>query len=121
MGNESTEESRKEISSKPGAPSPPANATTFCFQPFRFKDNPHSRSQLFRLGVTAIFSRHNAREERKKVTPSAFRTISLADSLWVLEQWRGHSAQLLRKRRAVEVVHENLHQCRSVKIRKPRY
>src|SRR5207244_3953012 len=35
IGNVSTEESRKEIRKSPGAPSPPANATIFCFHPFK--------------------------------------------------------------------------------------
>jgi hypothetical protein len=35
-GNVSTEESRKEIRKSPGAPSPVANATTFCFHPLKF-------------------------------------------------------------------------------------
>src|SRR5258707_2955268 len=34
-GNVSTDESRKEIRNRPGAPRPPANATIFCFHPFR--------------------------------------------------------------------------------------
>src|SRR5207245_3939341 len=32
-GNVSTDESRNEIRKSPGAPSPPANATIFCFHP----------------------------------------------------------------------------------------
>src|ERR1700721_334072 len=35
IGNVSTEESRNEIRSNPGAPSPLANATTFCFHPLK--------------------------------------------------------------------------------------
>src|SRR5580704_10381466 len=35
-GNVRIEESRKEMRNNPGAPSPPANATTFCFHPLRF-------------------------------------------------------------------------------------
>src|SRR5262250_275748 len=34
-GNVKIEESRKEIRNSPGAPSAPAKATIFCFQPFR--------------------------------------------------------------------------------------
>jgi len=35
-GKVSTDESRNEIRNKPGAPSPPAKNTIFCFQPLRF-------------------------------------------------------------------------------------
>ena len=35
-GNVRTDESRKEMRNNPGAPSPPANATIFCFHPLRF-------------------------------------------------------------------------------------
>src|SRR5271154_3327879 len=35
-GNVRTEESRKEMRNNPGAPRPPAKATTFCFHPLRF-------------------------------------------------------------------------------------
>jgi hypothetical protein len=41
-GNVSTEESKKEIRKSPGAPSPPANATTFCFHPLKFAGNLYS-------------------------------------------------------------------------------
>jgi hypothetical protein len=41
-GNVSTDESRNEIRKSPGAPSPPANATTFCFHPFKLGSNQRS-------------------------------------------------------------------------------
>src|SRR5438309_9606651 len=42
LGHVSTEESRKEIRKSPGAPSPPANATIFCFHPFKLVANRNS-------------------------------------------------------------------------------
>src|SRR5579863_10326252 len=42
MGNESTEESRNEMSSRPGAPEPLAKAMIFCFQLFRLSANRYS-------------------------------------------------------------------------------
>src|ERR1700720_1291264 len=38
-GKVSTEESRKEIRNSPGAPSPPAKATIFCFQALNSEGN----------------------------------------------------------------------------------
>src|SRR5580704_11141990 len=102
MGNESTEESRKEISSRPGAPSPAANATTLCFQPL--KDNPNSSSQSSRIPRHSNLFGHKC-----KGAATPFRTISLADSAFVLEQRKGRSARLLRECGAVEVIHEDLH------------
>src|SRR5207302_8041924 len=46
IGNVSTEESRKEIRKSPGAPSPLANATTFCFHPLRLDGTHHSSHQF---------------------------------------------------------------------------
>src|SRR6266849_1900111 len=42
IGNVSTEESRNEISQSPGAPSPPANVTIFCFHAFKLGVNRNS-------------------------------------------------------------------------------
>src|SRR5277367_713068 len=56
MGNESTDESKKEMRNSPGAPSPLAKATTFCFQPFRFTNNRNSQSQLVPCCKPPIFS-----------------------------------------------------------------
>src|SRR5713226_2371129 len=44
-GNVSTEESRNEMRKSPGAPSPPAKATTFCFHPLRLDGTRHSSNQ----------------------------------------------------------------------------
>jgi hypothetical protein len=57
MGKESTEESRKEMSKSPGAPSPVAKATIFCFQPLRFKDTSNSRRQSLSYSTTASLFR----------------------------------------------------------------
>jgi hypothetical protein len=114
MGNESTEESRKEMRNRPGAPSPPANAIILSFQPLRLRDNRNSRLPPFSTRATASYS-------RQANTFAAIRTISLADSSSVLEQRQGQHAHLLRKRGAVEVVHEDLHQCGAVEIWKPWY
>src|SRR5207302_2161231 len=46
IGNVSTEESRKEIRKSPGAPTPLANATTFCFHPLRLDGTHHSSHQF---------------------------------------------------------------------------
>src|SRR5580700_6241228 len=116
IGKESTEESRKEMSRSPGAPSPPANATIFCFQPFRLSDNRNSRRQPLPLEGRNLFP---PRVEGNR--SSAIRTISLAESSFVPEQRQGHRSKSLRKRGAVEVVHEDLHQCSAVKIRKAWY
>ncbi len=46
IGNVSTEESRKEIRKSPGAPSPLANATTFCFHPLKLVAKGNSCNQI---------------------------------------------------------------------------
>ena len=102
MGNESTEESKKEIRKRPGAPSPPAKATIFCFQPFKFKGNRHPSLECG-SPAAAFFHRLARRKfltklKRAKAQPGA---------------------TLLRKRRAIEMVHEDLHERRPVKIRQP--
>src|SRR6184192_1096872 len=53
IGNVSTEESRNEIRKSPGAPSPPANATIFCFHPFRLvaKRNSSISKQVAAQGL----------------------------------------------------------------------
>ena len=58
MGNESTDESKKEIRNRPGAPSPLAKAIIFCFQPLRLTDNRNSRRQPLPSYRPVIFSRH---------------------------------------------------------------
>src|ERR1700688_687530 len=114
IGNESTEESRKEISSRPGAPRPPAKAMIFCFQPVRPRDNARSPRQSYMYSRAAdLFPRH----PRKGISFTAIWTISLAETSIVLLQRQAHRARLLRKRGAGEVVHENLHQWGPVKIR----
>src|ERR1700674_1409410 len=55
IGNVSTEESRKEIRKSPGAPSPLANATTFCFNPLRVDGTRYSsRQHMFLVPRTAL-------------------------------------------------------------------
>src|SRR5712671_6605551 len=56
IGNVSTEESRKEIRKSPGAPSPPANAPTFCFHPLKLvaKSNSSKQFAATRSGVTFV-------------------------------------------------------------------
>src|SRR5271156_522574 len=117
MGKESTEESRKEMRNRPGAPSPLAKAIIFCFHPLRVNATRNSRLQPFLSRKTATLLRRAC----KKTHPSAIRTVSLADSSIVLEQRQDHRARLLRKRGAVEVVHEDLHQRGAMKIGKPGY
>src|SRR6266436_6008126 len=46
IGNVSTEESRKEIRKSPGAPSPPAKATIFCFHPLKLVAKGNSSDLL---------------------------------------------------------------------------
>src|SRR6516164_4689258 len=46
-GNVKIEESRKEIRNSPGAPSAPAKATIFCFQPLRGAVNEESSARVF--------------------------------------------------------------------------
>src|ERR1700688_161657 len=85
-GNVSTEESRNEIRKSPGAPSPPANATIFCFHAPSFEDN--------------------------EIPPSKNRVLP--------SRKNGGRHQLLRKRGAIEVTHEDLHQRGSMEIGQPR-
>src|SRR6266566_1224903 len=55
-GKVSTEESRKEMRKSPGAPSPLAKATTFCFHPLRLAGTRHSSHQfMFRQHRMALF------------------------------------------------------------------
>src|SRR5580698_8085865 len=56
MGNERTDESRKEMRKSPGAPSPLAKAIIFCFQLFRFTNNRNSHRQLLPCCKPPIFS-----------------------------------------------------------------
>src|SRR5438477_5509933 len=54
IGNVSTEESRKEIRKSPGAPSPPANVTIFCFHPFNLvakRNSSHSSAATCLCGA----------------------------------------------------------------------
>src|SRR5881392_2347802 len=54
IGNVSTEESRKEVRKSPGAPSPPANATIFCFHPFKLvakRNSSHSSAATCLCGA----------------------------------------------------------------------
>src|SRR6266446_7893178 len=53
IGNVSTEESRKEMRKRPGAPRPLAKATTLCFHPLRLagKGNSSEQSVAACLGV----------------------------------------------------------------------
>jgi hypothetical protein len=48
-GNVSTDESRNEMRKSPGAPSPLANATTFCFHPFKFAVNGFLQAVVWSL------------------------------------------------------------------------
>src|SRR5882762_4461633 len=90
-GNVSTEESRKEIRKSPGAPSPVANATTFCFHPLKFDGKDIFSNPIFQnLRGSSICLRRSRRKSR---------------------------ARLLREGRAIEVIHENLHQRRPMEIR----
>src|SRR5437660_5648418 len=89
MGNVSTEESRNEIRNSPGAPSPPANATIFAFHPFKLVANGNSSH------------------------PSASSCMGVA---LAPDETRWH-ARLLRERRAVEVIHEDLHERGPVQVR----
>src|SRR6267143_2787324 len=89
-GNVSTDESRKEIRKSPGAPSPAANATTFCFHPLKF-DGKNIFSHLSFdtcRGIAFVFG--EAEESR---------------------------SELLREGRAIEMIHKNLHQRRPMEIR----
>src|SRR6267378_6388233 len=89
-GNVSTEESKKEIRKSPGAPSPAANVTTFCFHPLKFygKDTFSSPSLKNCRGVAIVFG--EAEESR---------------------------SELLREGRAIEMIHKDLHQRRTMEIR----
>src|SRR6267378_7874155 len=84
-GNVSTDESRKEIRKSPGAPSPVANATTFCFHPLKFDGKDIFSNPFLKTcrGVAFVFG--EAEENR---------------------------AILLREGRSIEVIHKNLHQRR---------
>src|SRR5437870_4095966 len=88
IGNVSTEESRNEIRKSPGAPSPPANATIFCFHPFRLV------------------------AKRNSSNPCAATCLEMA---WV--QMSDTRGKLLRESRAIEMIHEDLHKRRAVEIR----
>src|SRR5438309_366460 len=89
-GNVSTEESRKEIRRSPGAPSPPANATTFCFHPFKLVANRNSSDSMAAICLCLALD---------------------------LSKPKDAHLQLLRKGRAIEMIHEDLHQRRPMKIR----
>src|SRR5271167_790721 len=103
MGNERTEESKNEISKRPGAPSPLAKAIIFCFQPLRLLTIATPAANLFPLTDRHLFP------PRMQGNPSStIRSISLADGSMVQEHRQGHHEQLLRKRG-------------SVKVGKPRY
>src|SRR6266852_5523491 len=89
-GKVSTEESRKEMRKSPGAPSPLANATTFCFHPLKFICKSGSSDSTLATCVGTALD---------------------------LNEDEGRDAQLLRKGRAVEMIHEYLHQRGTVQVR----
>lgn len=89
MGNESTEESKKEIRKRPGAPSPPAKATIFCFQPFKFKGNRHPSLECG-SPAAAFFHRLARRKfltklKRAKAQPARVYCENAARSKWFMK------------------------------------
>src|ERR1700722_847891 len=116
MGKESTEESKKEMSRRPGAPSPPANAMIFCFQPLRLSDNRNSRRQPCPSSRPQSFPAKCRRESFLRHSEDQSSREFLCSRATA-----GPSSESLRKRGSVEVVHEDLHQRGAVKIRKARY
>src|SRR5439155_24209386 len=88
IGNVSTEESRNEIRKSPGAPSPPANATIFCFHPFRLV------------------------AKRNSSNPCAATCLEMA---WV--QMSDTRGKLLRESSAIEMIYEDLHKRSADRIR----
>src|SRR6267143_6966418 len=82
-GNVSTEESRKEMRKSPGAPSPVANATIFCFHPLKFDGKDIFSNPFLETcgGVAFVFG--EAEENR--------------------------ACNLLGEGRAIEMIHKNLH------------
>src|SRR5260370_16196077 len=94
-GNVSTDESRKEIRKSPGAPSPLANATTFCFHPLKLDGTRYSsRQSTFLAPRTALAS-----------TPGALRFVQSRKMRDHAEHQELADRQLLRKGGAIEMIH----------------
>src|SRR5712692_1339695 len=100
IGNERTEESRKDIRSKPGAPSPLAKSTTFCFQALRFGDKPTSSAWSPAFCLAQLYPERM----RGNTSPLIIRALSLAEAVPASEQCLNrfnnyviHAAQLVRR------------------------